>query len=305
MPTRRKRQPLTSEAFSYIETGEVEAEVSVNPNTISIDQIELPEYQPRQFFDPQKLEELAQSIKRQGILEPLIVRILANEKYELIAGGRRYRAAQMAGLQEVPVVVKELSDQEALAISIVENLQREDLNPVEETQGILRLLGLKLEMEVSDVPKLLRRFENESKGKVTHNVIGSPQEGVLLSVFEGLSITWQSFVSNRLPILDLPSEILEVLHQGKIAYTKATAIAKVKDTEARAALLAEAIDKGLSLAQIKERIEALKKEKSDRKPPKLSKQFTEVGKKADKLPPEDPRREKIEKLLAEVRGLLE
>ncbi len=99
--------------------------------------------QPRRYFDAEKLEQL---VKQHGISEPLLVRPLPDNQYELVAGERRYRAAVKLELAEVPVVVRELNDTEALQLALVENLQREDLSAVEKTEGILQLLALKLNL---------------------------------------------------------------------------------------------------------------------------------------------------------------
>ncbi|MGR9114740.1 MAG: ParB/RepB/Spo0J family partition protein [Gammaproteobacteria bacterium] len=97
-------------------------------------------YQPRKDIDPEKIQELADSIKVQGIIQPIILRKIEQEKYEIIAGERRWRAAQLAGLDEVPVIVKEIDDRAAVAIALIENIQREDLNPLEESEALKRLL---------------------------------------------------------------------------------------------------------------------------------------------------------------------
>lgn len=97
-------------------------------------------YQPRVQMDDEALQELAESIKAQGVIQPVIVREMGLEQYELIAGERRWRASQLAGLSEIPVVVKSISDETALAIGLIENIQRENLNPIEEAQGLKRLV---------------------------------------------------------------------------------------------------------------------------------------------------------------------
>ncbi|MGL6340635.1 MAG: ParB/RepB/Spo0J family partition protein, partial [Waterburya sp.] len=168
-----------------------------------------------------------------------------------------YRAAQAAGLTSVPVTIRELADEEAFSIALVENLQREDLNPVEETEGIVTLLGIQLKESPEAIISLLYRMDNEQKKKVTNNVIGNTEKLKIESVFASLGQNWQSFVNNRLPLLKLPAEILEVLRQGKIEYTKAKAIALVKDEQQRKNLIDEALSKNLSLVQIKEKIKAL------------------------------------------------
>ncbi len=106
---------------------------------LGVEQIQRGKYQPRQHFDQQALQELAESIKAQGIVQPLVVRP-EGAHYELIAGERRWRAAQLAGLQTVPVVIRELDSKSAAAIALIENIQREDLNPLEESQALMRLI---------------------------------------------------------------------------------------------------------------------------------------------------------------------
>ena len=109
---------------------------------VPLDLIQRGKYQPRRDMDPTALEELAQSIKAHGVMQPIVVRPVDDEKhpYEIIAGERRFRAAQLAGLNEVPVLVREVADEHAAAMALIENIQREDLNPLEEAQGVKRLL---------------------------------------------------------------------------------------------------------------------------------------------------------------------
>ena len=216
-------------------------------------------FQPRYYFDPDQHLQLVASIRSYGILEPLLVRPTPTGQYEIIAGERRYRAALAANLLQIPVIVQSLNDQEALHIALLENLQRSDLSPLEETDGILSLLATELGYPKTTVISLLYRMQNEAKGKVTQNVLGNSEGQKIMAVFQAIgTITWESFVSSRLPLLKLPSDILEALRQGKIEYTKAKAIAKVKDEEARTALLSAAIEDSLSLSEIKARITALK-----------------------------------------------
>jgi chromosome segregation DNA-binding protein len=108
--------------------------------TLPIEYMQRGKYQPRKDMNPEKLQELADSIKAQGIIQPVVVRKIAPEKYEIVAGERRWRAAQLAGLQQVPVVIKEIDDRAAMAIALIENIQREDLNPLEEAEALRRLL---------------------------------------------------------------------------------------------------------------------------------------------------------------------
>ncbi len=150
-------------------------------------------YQPRTRMDPASIEELAESIKSQGVLQPILVRSL-DDGYEIIAGERRWRAAQLAGLKEVPVVVRDVDDNAAMAIALIENIQREDLNPLEEASGIQRLID-----EFS--------MTHESAGKAV-----------------GRS---RSAVSNLLRLLSLEKPVQELLMSGSIDMGHARALLAV------------------------------------------------------------------------------
>lgn len=108
--------------------------------TLPIEFLQRGQYQPRKDIDPERLQELANSIKAQGIVQPIIVRMIEQGRYEIIAGERRWRAAQLAALADVPVVIKEIDDRAAMAIALIENIQREDLNPLEEADALRRLI---------------------------------------------------------------------------------------------------------------------------------------------------------------------
>jgi ParB family transcriptional regulator, chromosome partitioning protein len=110
------------------------------PQALPLEQLRPGRYQPRTRMDPDSLSELADSIRAQGVIQPILVRPTGNDAYEIIAGERRYRAAQMAGLTEVPVLVKAVADEAALAIALIENIQREDLNALEQAHGVHRLI---------------------------------------------------------------------------------------------------------------------------------------------------------------------
>jgi ParB family transcriptional regulator, chromosome partitioning protein len=263
--------------------------------TVKLEDIVLPPHQPRRYFDPQALKELVESVKQHGILQPLLVRPGVEGKYELVAGERRYRAAQEVKLKAVPVVVRELSDDQAFQLALIENLQREDLNPVEETEGILHLLAIRLHCDVEAVKSLLYRMKNahskeekqppdsldESRRNVSPNSeetelgdnisdnldeqtesrrnvspkVDLEQSKTVQQVFESLGLmNWLSFTTKRLPLLNLPEEILTALREGKLEYTKAQALARVKDEELRLELLSRAIANDWSLSQIKEQI---------------------------------------------------
>jgi ParB family chromosome partitioning protein len=117
------------------------APVSERQATLRIDQLQRGRYQPRTKMDDSSLEELAASIRTQGLMQPILVRPIGNNRYEIIAGERRWRAAKIAGLAEVPALVRDVPDSSALAMALVENIQREDLNPLEEAGGVQRLIG--------------------------------------------------------------------------------------------------------------------------------------------------------------------
>ena len=278
---------------------------------VRLEQIHRKPEQARRYFDPDKMQQLTESVKAHGILENLIVRSFAETigEYELVAGERRYRAAQAAGIIEVPVVILELSDQEAIQISLVENLQREDLNPVEETEGVLELLAIQLKMTAQEAASLLYKMQNEAVRNVNHNVVVQENKLTVEKTFAVLGRwSWQSFIKHRIPLLNLPNEVLEALRQGKIAYTKAQAIARVKDIDERKSLLGVAISKNLSLAQIKEHISSLSTANGfqEDKPISLKKRMKEAYRLVEKSKVwEDPKKQKrLEKLLVEIEALI-
>jgi len=266
--------------------------------------ITLPEGQPRRYFDAKAIAELTESIKQHGILQPLLVRTLPDDKYELVAGERRYRAAMAAGLDEVPVVIRSLSDEDALALALIENLQRENLNPVEETEGILQLLALRLGTSKDEVVSLLYRMLNDSV-RLTNNVISQPEAELVKEVFTNLGLmSWESFISNRLPLLKLPSEILEALRSGRIAYTKAKAISKIKDETERLILLEESIAQSLSLSQIRERLKQARSVPEGEKTLKSRMDMTYRRLLQAKFWDDSSKQKKLEKLLAQMEALL-
>lgn len=250
---------------------------------IDLTEIQLPQQQPRRHFDPRRLEQLVESIQQHGIVQPLVVRPLATGGYELVAGERRYRAAQSAGLRQVPISIRDLTDTEAFQIALIENLQREDLNRIDETDGILQLLAFHLKQPIETIPSLLRQLFNAAKRTPARSTAGeaadnnviitdrtetnpatekddSPILSTIEQVFQQVgTMTWQSFVTNRLPLLGLPADVLEALRQGKIEYTKAKAIASVKDEAERTQLLQSAIEQDWSLIKTKEQLKSRRK----------------------------------------------
>ena len=261
----------------------------------------VPQAQPRKRFEA--LEALAQSIREKGVLQPLLVRPLGDGRYAIVAGERRYRAAQMAGLSQVPVRVLDLSEREARLLALVENLQRQDLNPYEETVGVLELLSEELGKPKEEVVSLLQRMRDETRGKVPHNVVGSLEAQKVEEVFRALGrMSWESFVQHRLPLLGLPEDLREALEAGAIPYTAALELKKVRDEALRGKLLLEARS-GLSLRELKAKVrEALAKKKA---PPVW---YKELGARLvrldlEGLPPE--RRRAVEGKMRELLALLE
>lgn len=163
----------------------------VPTNTLSINDIIPNKDQPRKTFDEGALQELADSISQHGVLQPLLVRPLPTGGYQLVAGERRWRASRMAGLKEVPVVVKDLTDVETMEIAIIENLQREDLNPIEEAEGLQALI----------------------------DKCGFTQEEVATSVGKS-----RPAIANSLRLLKLPVSVREMTKEGKISAGHARAL---------------------------------------------------------------------------------
>ena len=268
--------------------------------------------QPRRFFDEEELKKLADSIRKHGILEPLLVRSIDNGKYEIVAGERRYRGAKLAGLSEVPVIVKELSDEAAWEVAIVENVQREDLNPIDRVDAILQLLAFDFECAVAEVPAALYRLENENKGKVTRTDAGNARQEKIKRRFDTLGIRFSSFMRHELPLLNAPEEILSSVRIGKLDPTNALEIKKVKDVEQRQALLAEAIEQKLSVGEIRNRVKQLRAntQEQDR-----GEELTLQGRidktckllkssKRSHLLDDSRKKKRLEKLLSELESLL-
>ena len=281
---------------------------STTPNTIPISKIVLPNQQSRHYFNPEKMITLVESVRQHGILEPILLRSLDNHTYELVAGERRYRAAQEVGLDTIPAVVRQMTPDEALQIALVENLQREDISPIEETEAILQLLVLKLNLPVDAVTAQLYRMRHITRGEIGQNVLTSSEyEEAITSVFSSLGFKWESFITSRLPLLKLPSEILEVLRQGRIEYTKAQAIAKVKDAIARQDLLNQAIEQGLSLVQIRELIAALPQPQSvkqDQNKLKIQVDTTLRALKKSNIWSDSKKQKRLEKLMQQIESLI-
>ncbi len=183
--------------------------------SIPVDLIQSGEYQPRRDFDQEALEELADSIKSQGVIQPIVIRPIDGGRYEIVAGERRWRASQLAGLQEIPSVVRDMPDKVALSVAIIENIQREDLNPLEEAISLDRLLN---------------EFE------LTHQLVADAV---------GRS---RAAVSNLLRLLELDDELKRYLSEGKLGMGHARALLSLGSVSQKQAAR-EVITKQLSVRQ--------------------------------------------------------
>jgi ParB family chromosome partitioning protein len=168
---------------------------------LKVDQLQPGKYQPRSHMDQAALQTLADSIKSQGIMQPIITRKIAGDRYEIIAGERRWRASQLAGLKEVPVIVRDIPDESALAMALIENIQRENLNPLEESTGIKRLIdefGMTHETAAQAVGRSrsavtnLLRLQNlhlQVQEKLINGLLDMGHARALLSLNEAAQIT--------------------------------------------------------------------------------------------------------------------
>ncbi|MFB9993268.1 ParB/RepB/Spo0J family partition protein [Deinococcus oregonensis] len=198
------------------------AEVSPSeaPQTLPVESLQPNPRQPRRFFDAASLQQLAQSIRQQGVLQPLMVRPLGDDHYEIVYGERRWRAAQQAGLTHLPVLIRTLSPQEVDIISAVENLQREDLNRFDEVTSKLNLVAHRFGIPVEAAVSLLKQLRNDP--------MSAPEQvEALEQLFAQLGREqWTSFVTNGLPALQLPVTLIEAVQSGRLDYSKAVLISR-------------------------------------------------------------------------------
>ncbi len=205
-PPERQGEPIASDP----------AQIPVNRQiVVSVDEISPNARQPRHSFNPDRLQELANSIAQDGLVQPVVVRRLAGG-YELIAGERRWRAAKLAGLRQIPAIVRDVDDQEALLLAIVENVVRADLNPVEVARGYASLVD-ELGLGASDVARRVGRS--------------------------------RAAVANTLRLLDLPDEVLESITRGDLTEGHGRAILQVAERGAQRGLAARAVRRGLTVRQ--------------------------------------------------------
>ena len=215
---------------------EIEIRYENTPLLVDVNSIKTNPNQPRKIFKEKDLEELAESIKENGIIQPLIVAELENGQYELVAGERRLRAAKKIGLEQVPVVVKKATEREKMIMSIIENVQRSDLNCVEEALAYYQLMN-EYKLTQEDVAKKL--------GKE------------------------RSTVANFLRVLNLPRPVIDLLQKEILSFGHAKILASVKEREDAIRLANESVAQGWSVRDLEQAIKAKKpsKEKSVRKNP--------------------------------------
>lgn len=199
---------------------------------LSIEEIQRGQFQPRRQFDEDKLRELADSIAAQGIIQPIVVRQLSDGKYEIIAGERRWRAAQLAGLDSVPVVISEVDDQAAMAMSLIENIQRDDLNPLEEAGALHRLL----------------------------DEFGLTHQQVAQAVGKS-----RTTVTNLMRLLDLNTDVKALLDQGAFEMGHARAMLALKD-ELQSHAAREVANKRLSVRETEALVKKLNRPLDDDEP---------------------------------------
>jgi ParB family chromosome partitioning protein len=236
----------------------LEAKV-IEQRTVNLDRIRLNKNQPRKYIDEESLAALTDSIKQHGVIEPILVRPTGND-FELIAGERRARAARAAGLSVIPVIVLEIDEIKALELSVIENLQREDLNPVEETDAILNLLAIRLQQPIPRVLEAIRQLYDESRGRgrIGNTNLSAEEREQIGQIFKMVGrFTPSSFHTNRIPILQFPTDLLEAVRNGKLHYTKARKIRRVKDNESRRQLLQRALRENLSVVDLEAEVHKL------------------------------------------------
>ena len=206
----------------------VEENSSASAVKLSLNEIEPNKDQPRKTFDEKALSELADSIAQHGVIQPLLVRPMPDGSYQLVAGERRWRAARRAGLSEVPVVIREMSDSEMMELALIENLQREDLNPIEEAEGLQQLI----------------------------HTYGLTQETAAARV--GRS---RPAIANALRLLPLPTPILELTRDGKISAGHARALLSLNDEEKMVEIADQILKKEISVREVERLAKAAAKEK--------------------------------------------
>jgi len=194
---------------------------SDNSNLLAVEKLVSGQFQPRKIFNQDSLKELAESIKAQGIIQPILVRMVSSDQYEIVAGERRWQAAKMANLKEVPVVIKDISDSTALAMALIENIQREDLNVIEEARGIKRLIDeFKITHEeaaeavgksrtaVSNILRLLNLCEHAQNALETKKIEMGHARAILSLSSIDQTLMCQKIVNQKLSVREVEKEVL-------------------------------------------------------------------------------------------------
>lgn len=227
-----KKNGLGRGLGSLLADNSIEEYNSIQPVKLDIMDIEPNKEQARKQFDEAALSELADSIAQHGVLQPLLVRPIIGGGYQLIAGERRWRASRIAGLTQVPVIIKELTDDEAAVISLIENLQREDLNPIEEAYGFASLI------------KDFDLTQEEAAQRVGKS---------------------RPAVANALRLLRLPQEVIDAVREGKLSAGHARALAAIDDEKTAIFAAKTVMEKGLSVRETEKLVKALTAEKKEKR----------------------------------------
>lgn len=197
--------------------------------TLRIIEIRPNKGQPRKYFDPEAMQQLADSIREHGVLQPILVRpIKDTEGYEIIAGERRFKASQMAGLNEIPVIIKSIDDVAMMEIALIENLQREDLNPIEEAQGY---------------NDLIKNF-------------GMTQDSVAKVIGKS-----RSAIANMLRLLNLPDEVIQLVQKGELSSGHARALLALEVEEQILLLANKVVKEGLTVRQVEKIVKLMSENK--------------------------------------------
>ena len=216
--------------------GDVSAEIGAQQMTLPIAKVEPKSDQPRRYFDPVALQELSDSIKQHGMIQPITVRKLPTGYYQIIAGERRWQASKLAGLTKVPIRIKDANDDKALELALIENIQRSDLNPIEEAYGYRRMME-RLNMTQAEVAQAM------SKGRST--------------------------VANALRLLELPEEAQQLLFEEKITAGHARAILSIPTKEGRERLTRKLVEEKLTVREAEALARLFSGKKNDNAKPKI------------------------------------
>ncbi|MEA5512257.1 ParB/RepB/Spo0J family partition protein [Crocosphaera sp. UHCC 0190] len=235
-------------------------------DNLNVNRVELPldklyswKGQPRTYFGQEALQQLASSLVSQGMEYPLIVRPTV-DGYEVIAGERRFQAARLAKLANVPVSIRHLDDEQALEVALCENLDREDLNPLEILNSLFQLLSHRLSLSSSQITDLLQsmKYQWETKEETSQDIdIPNPsdeQQQTVKQVFERYGYNWYSYTCNQLKLRSLPDYLYEAIATGQIEYSKGLRFKPIKDESLGKELLEQAIAYRWSQREITQQI---------------------------------------------------